>query len=399
MRKQILFILAFVTCILCSAQSNTAEVMIADLMNRHHIASLMAVAVKDGETIWEGAYGYADIGRKIKAYPDTVIRVASISKTVTSAVLMGLYEQGKFTLDQDIGTVLGYKVRNPGFPDSPVTFRQLLTHTSSIIDSANYGSLMSASYGSYPASMKEFLCPGGKYYSSANFGKYKPGSGTFSYSNFCFGLLGTLAEKLSGKRFDILVREMLKKMKITGSFNVQDLPDMNKLAVTYRYSSGNHTATSDNYGGVKPQAVNYSAYKPGVNALGFGPQGGIRLSVRDMAAMMKMFISGGVFQGERILKSETVDLMCSKQWEGYGFGGLYRKKGLGLHITDDFIPGMELTGHTGIAYGILADMYFSRVNKLGIAIIINGSLNKQSGVFHDVEEKLIDIISSEILKI
>lgn len=383
---------------IAAADYPVAEKAIAELLKNSHAATILAVAVKDGKIVWEGAYGQSDVTRGIKAKPDTMIRVASISKTFTATALMTLFEQGKFQLNEDISTALGYKVRNPNYPDTPITYLQLLTHTSSIVDSDSYGSLINATFSGTIPSVKEFLVPGGKYYSKSNFGSYKPGSGTFNYSNFCFGLLGTLVEKLSGKRFDIFVREnVLSKLKIRGSFNIQDIADINKVAVCYRYNASGPQASTDNFGGVKPAAPNLSSYKPGTNAMYFGPQGGLRVSARDLAAFMLMFLNKGTYGDNQILKPETVSLMLEKHWEGNGFGGLYKKKGLGIHITDDFVPGVEMYGHVGIAYGIRSDMYFSPAKNSGMAFILNGANPAQSGVYTDAEERLAQIIASEIL--
>ena len=45
---------------------------------------------------------------------------------------MTLFDKNKFYLDQDISDFLGYKVRNPNFPDTPITIKSVLSHTSSI---------------------------------------------------------------------------------------------------------------------------------------------------------------------------------------------------------------------------------------------------------------------------
>ncbi len=58
--------------------------------------------------------------------------IASISKTITATAVMQLWEQGLFELDDDVNDYLPFNVRNPNHPDVPITFRMLLTHTSSI---------------------------------------------------------------------------------------------------------------------------------------------------------------------------------------------------------------------------------------------------------------------------
>jgi CubicO group peptidase (beta-lactamase class C family) len=83
------------------------------------------------------ADGYADkaAGRKVTA--DDPVRVASISKMVVAIGVMRLVEQGKLDLDADVSTQL-LTLRNPAYPDVPITLRLLLSHRSSLTDAAGY---------------------------------------------------------------------------------------------------------------------------------------------------------------------------------------------------------------------------------------------------------------------
>ena len=69
---------------------------------------------------------------------DNPARVASISKLVVAIAVMRLVEQGKLGLDRDISDYLGWKVRNPAFPDAPITLRALLSHQSGLRDAVDY---------------------------------------------------------------------------------------------------------------------------------------------------------------------------------------------------------------------------------------------------------------------
>ena len=78
--------------------------------------------------------GCADVENHVLATPEALFHMALVSKTITGAVLLHLWESGRFNLDDDVNQYLPFAVRNPRFPDRPVTFRMLLTHTSSIND-------------------------------------------------------------------------------------------------------------------------------------------------------------------------------------------------------------------------------------------------------------------------
>ena len=166
--------------------------------------------VKSGRTVFSAGYGYADVEKARRVTPDTVFQIASVSKTVTATALMQLWEAGAFKLDDPIAPHLDFKVVHPTFPDVPITFRHLFTHTSGISD-AVYDDL-DFSTGDLP-SLRDFLtaylAPGGKYYDAAKcYSDAKPGT-AWSYSNVGAALLGYLGARLSGKPFDVFTRERI----------------------------------------------------------------------------------------------------------------------------------------------------------------------------------------------
>ena len=366
-----------------SLDKNLRHVQIAN-----QVLGMSVVVVIGDSVVFNKGYGTADLGRNIAVTESTIYRIASISKSVTATALMQLYEQGRFALDDDISTAMGYQVRNPRFPNDKVTFKQLLTHTSSIIDGSTYNSFLSASYSGSIPKISEILLAGGRYYGSgACWGNYKPGT-QFEYANLGFGIIGTLVEKLSGQRFDEFCwQHILQPLGMTASFNVLDLPNFDNIAVLYRRQGSQWIAQTDDYKGVRPAPRDLSIYQMGDNGIIFGPQGGLRTSAADLSKFMRAHMSGGSFAGACILQDTTVARMHQQHWSGYAMGGFYKKKGLGLHITDDLIPGQTLIGHAGEAYGLLSDMYFDQAKRYGMIFIMNGGDQTfTSGVFYAVEE-------------
>lgn len=69
---------------------------------------------------------------------DTAFQVGSISKMVACIGLLQLMDDKGVSLDDELGDVLGYEVRNPYYPEVPVTLRQLMTHTASLRDASDY---------------------------------------------------------------------------------------------------------------------------------------------------------------------------------------------------------------------------------------------------------------------
>jgi CubicO group peptidase (beta-lactamase class C family) len=109
---------------------------------QHRLASLSVLAVRDGRVVYERQFGDRFIATATDAAKpanaQTMYRIASISKLVVAVGVMRLVEEGKLALDEDVGTYLGWRLRNPHFPDAKITLRMFLTHTSSLRDGAFY---------------------------------------------------------------------------------------------------------------------------------------------------------------------------------------------------------------------------------------------------------------------
>ena len=103
-------------------------------MDTAHVPGVATWCSKNGQIIWQQCYGYANLEDSIAVADTTSFILASISKTVVGTAIMQLWERNIFQLDDDINGHLPFNVRNPHHPDSAITFRMLMTHTSSIND-------------------------------------------------------------------------------------------------------------------------------------------------------------------------------------------------------------------------------------------------------------------------
>src|SRR5690242_8503042 len=92
----------------------------------------VGVAFNANGEIGSFAEGIADPRSQRRATADDPVRVASVSKMVTAIGVMKLVEQGKLDLTTDVSRWLGWRLRNPGFPNQPITLSMLLSHTSSV---------------------------------------------------------------------------------------------------------------------------------------------------------------------------------------------------------------------------------------------------------------------------
>ena len=359
----------------------------------------------DEEAVYN--FGLRNLSQNLAVTNDTKYRIASISKSFTALGLMKLYDQDLFGLDDDISTYLGYTVRNPNFPNQPITFRMVLSHTSSLQDGTGYGNFLNATYSQNPIpNISSVLVPGGSYFTANMWRTETPGT-FFAYSNLNFGLIGTLIEKISNQRFDIFMKnEILIPLGIAGSFNIQDLTDIGNVAVIYRNISG-WSPQADNFNGVMPPAPNLAAYVIGSNGVYFGPQGGFRTSVSDIGKFLKYTKSNGLSVPGFMLES-TLAEMKNIQWNfngnnGDNYYGLFNKWGLGLHYantnSNDFICEQNtfgnFIGHTGEAYGLVSDAFYSEFGDKGFVFVTNGSWNGyQTGPtsFYTIEDAVFSAL-------
>jgi CubicO group peptidase (beta-lactamase class C family) len=377
---------------------------ILELLDKHKVVGLAASVIQEGHKIWSGGYGLANIARHIPVTEHTVFRIASISKTVVATATMQLVEKGLCGIDQDVGEILGFPVRNPKHPNIPLTLKQIMTHTSGLQDEYVRFVVDSRSENPPKIRLADILMPDGPYYMDALWGDGQPGEpDRFEYSNLGAVILATVVEKLSNERFDEYCRRHLfepLQMHET-SFNIGDLKDMDAVAVLYEYSEADNRfiVGTDDFGGRKPDAIDYSSYVPGTNGALFSPQGGLRTTVNDLTRFLEAHANAGMPGGSRILKPEMADLMHSPHWSGHRRDGFFRNCGLQFQITNDLIPGHRLIGHAGDAYGLLSDMYFHKHERWGIILVMNGLCQRKGqGVYFEAEEEFAHLLHSTFLK-
>lgn len=361
------------------------------------LASLSVLAVREGRVVYERAFGrrFVDTGGAGGDKPatiDTLYRIASISKLVTTIGVMRLVEEGRLALDADLGRYLGYPLRNPHFPAVPVTMRMLLTHTSSLRDDAGYFWL--------DGTLQERIAAPAMWSR-----EHAPGT-FFSYANLPWGVAGTVMEKVTGERFDRLMKRLvLDPLGLRGGYNPAELDaaTLANLATLYRKatagdvqvwdSNGPWIAQTDDYSSGPPVSRAREDYVVGSNGTLFGPQGGLRASAGDLGRVMRMLLDGGEIDGRRVLKKETVEAMLSRQWQrgaangdaDYGsHRGRFNAWGLGnQQFTDVSGPDFgdrlvedapfPASGHLGDAYGLMATLAFERTSRSGFVFLAGGT--------------------------
>jgi CubicO group peptidase (beta-lactamase class C family) len=379
--RNIIFILLFFTMSL-NAQNIQNSFQSVVTNQELSAAAMVNYTIKKGQFIIENSAtaGYRNIEKQLPFNLQTKVRIASISKNITAIGVMQLVEQHKLNLDEDINKILGFEIRNPNFPNKAITARMLLSHTSSIQDGDTYGDFLSATYYDLVMpTLQDHIAKGGKFYNESSFSKYQPGN-YFEYANLNYGILGTMIEKLSGERFDeFMQRHILTPLGIAGSYNMIDLIEDPNRAMPYRFDSV-WKAQTDKIKPGETMDINYKNYAVGTNAVRFGPHGGLRISVLDLAKLNALLLNDGIINNVRILEKKTVDIMSQIVWEFNGGNGntgdgFYQAFGLGMQIYSNGLWAKDdiWMGHSGQAYGLVSNAYFNKKKKKGIAFIITGS--------------------------
>jgi CubicO group peptidase (beta-lactamase class C family) len=384
---------AFVLAALSNPRQRSLDEFIRQRMKAANIPGLSAGIVKKDRVVWTGAFGWADVEDKKTMTEETIQNIGSISKTITATAVMQLFEQGKFKLDDDVNGYLPFPVRNPRFPVDPITFRQLLTHKSSIKDGPAYEHSYSCGDPTVPLKdwIKGYLVPGGKDYSGEdNFHDWRPGTKetpVWSYSNVGFGLLGYLVEVMSGRDFADYSRDNIfvpLGMKATGWY-LADI-DIAQHAIPYSLLSEDRRLppgiTFDTflprYGKDKQSARIGGLFPHCLYSFPNYPDGLIRTSVRDLSRFLRAYASGGTFEGKRILKEETVRTMLSKEHFGRG-----------LCWSDATLKnGDGAWGHSGGDPGISTQMLFRPSDLVGIIVFFN--LDTPGKASEEIVERLFD---------
>lgn len=389
----------------------TIQADLSQIFMRYKLMGMSVVGICNGEVSFSHYQGLADFQRNIPIDNNTKYRIASVSKAITAMALMKLWEQGYFQLDDDVNTYLNFSLRNPNFPSKAITFRMLLSHTASLNDGSGYENFLSATYNNNPPpNLSQLLTPSGSYYTANMFLNKEPGT-YFTYANITYGVIGTLIERISGKRFDIFCKEnIFQPLGLDASFNIQDLSNINQVAVLYRKSGSSWVPQIDNYNGIMPPPRDLSGYTIGNNGLIFSPQGGLRISAKDLGVLAMLMINKGIYNNVRILNAATVNTMLEPQWTYNGTNGnnyycLFNEWTLGLHsITNrtrcDVVLGKKMVGHAGEAYGLISDWYFNVSTKEAVIFATNGSetayATTSQSAFYAVEHEIFQAVKKEL---
>jgi CubicO group peptidase (beta-lactamase class C family) len=356
------------------------------------------------------AQGLADITTRRAVTADDPVRVASISKLVVAIGVLRLVEAGTLDLDADVSPQLGWTLRNPRYPDRPISLRLLLSHRSSLTDAAGYYATP------LDGQLKDTLDDPRAWDAAHAPGTY------YRYTNLNFPLVAAVMERATGERFDKLMQRLvLAPLQLQACYNWDTCSDASAARAVVLYDKAGAPAKDDNHGArpacsVVPAAdgrCDLSVWKPGANGATFSPQGGLRISANDLAKIGRLLLGQGQVDGVRLLTPSSVRTLTQPLWTyAPGNGDTSEDDGsapqrpmicrYGLatqtlatrrrHCGDDpFGDGIARVGHAGEAYGLLSGLWVDRHAGTGVVYFATGVEATAPGThsgFSAIEEAL-----------
>lgn len=326
---------------------------IDSIRKNYQNVGLYAVAVNNSKVVYSKSFGYSDLIKKDSIKENDLFLIASVSKPFVGTAIIQLVEKEMISLDDDVNKYLDYSVRNPRFPQTPITVKMLLCHRSGLKRSSPF-----------KGNFIDIFIEGEKDKLMSLYEEFMPGTG-MSYSNMGFDILGAVIEKVTGNRFDEYVdNNILKPLGIYGGYDISRL-DTSRFVRTYSYKDGQFRKLSTVY---SKEAI--KNYKLGYSINKLWPAGGMVISADDLAKFMIAHMNKGKTKGKkRILSEKSEELLWEQANKGHGMSILSFKK---------TIPFIELIGMTGGARGVHSAFLFNPEKEVGFVLICNGCTSESA---------------------
>lgn len=366
---------------LCPARLERAERLVGRFVQEGKLAGAVTLVARGGETVTLTSQGWQDRERGLPMREDSLFRIYSMTKIVTTVGILALYEQGLLDLNDPVGKHLpGFRnlsVRLPDGSEEPsardMTIYDLLRHCGGIPYIARTDLLrpthtledLAAEYAKKPLAAQ----PGTKW--------------MYSEST---DILARIAEVVSGRRHDIHLRETIfepLEMKDTGYF-VEDARS-DRLCVCYRHAIDGSLTVQDGAGPESPYRS-----EPRL----FGGGSGLVSSVGDYQRFATMLLRGGAWRDRRILGRKTVELMTLDHLpEGHphlSIGTQCFRFGLGVSVVTDVARSRCLSSPGDYGWGGAAgtQVWISPAEDLIVMIMIQVRADIPTGIM-DIYKRLV----------
>jgi CubicO group peptidase (beta-lactamase class C family) len=333
------------------------EAWVASRMAYRGLPGLSLGIVHDQELVWARGFGQADVDRQVPAAPDTIYRIASISKLFTSTAILQLRDAGRLRLDDPVadhlpGCRLGRPAEGPA-----VTIRHLLTHTAGLPREAAFPYWSDEVFPTAAEVMAGLARQEAVY----------PPETRWKYSNLGLTLAGELVAAVAGEPYAAYVQR-----RILGPLG------MESTSVGVADDRRGRLATG--YGRRMPDGTR--ALRPFTDARGIDPAAGIAATVEDLARFAMLQFRDGPAGGRQILAGRTLREMQRPHWVEPDW-----KSGWGLGFKVIHRADRDLVGHGGWVAGYQTAFFFSPKEKVAVIALTNAD---DGAPYPDAPESVVD---------
>jgi CubicO group peptidase (beta-lactamase class C family) len=315
---------------------------ISALMARFNVPGVSVAVIRDHRIHWAKGYGIADVATGAPVNAETMFQAASISKPVAAMAVLRAVQDGLFTLDTDINTILtSWKLAGGQFTkDGPVTPRTLTSHTSGLGDGFGFPGYNPTD--SVPT-VVQFL-QGSKLSNVGVIFMERPPMTLMEYSGGGVTLMQQALSDARRKPFtDIMRDDVLRPLGMTRSTFEQPLPE-----------SFDRNAARAHSGEGKAMGAKWHVYPEQAAA-------GLWTTPSDLARLVIEVQRASLGQSNRVLSRVTVQEMLSPVGVGdYAVGFAIQKMGQGWYFA-----------HGGSNWGFRATLLAHKVKGYGLVIMTN----------------------------
>lgn len=340
-----------------------------DVLDKDHVPGAGVALVSNGELLWCGGLGKADIASSRDVTCDTEFRVGSISKSFVALALLKLQEEGKINLEarlQDVAPEV--PVKNRWESTNPVRIVNLLEHT------AGFDDMEAAEVYNFNDRYDFSLLEVFKRFQEPEDVRWPP-STRMSYSNPGFGIAGYLIEKVAGTPFDQYIRQTI--LRPLGMANA-DFP----------FTDANKPLLATPYDGNPPRAL------PGYPYIYLRPAGDLKASPGELAKLVQFFLRRGKAGDAQIVKPESIIRMESVETTLAAKNGL--RLGYGLANYTEVTGGVVTHGHDGGIDGFISSYRYMPEQNWGYVVLLNSTQSGQA--LNDLNKLAIDFLSKDFPK-
>lgn len=344
----------------CLTDNSTMHETILKYINRYKLNGVSLVIAKGNKIIYSYNHGFLDTGKSKPVNNESLLRTASVTKFITAIGLLKLYDEGKIKLDEDIGKYLGIKIANPRHPKSPITVRQLMSHTSSIENGS--------SFNNNSKSLDKIL--GLDDECKKNYSNSIPGT-RYKYKNLNGGLFGALIEAISKESLQsYMQREIFEPLKMKAYYNLSLVNDIDLDNVSSIFMR-DFTLLRRPVTILKNAKQDYNNSSNPLHNYNISI-GSLWTNANYLIRPLMMLAGKGELDGKRYLKEETVNMMIADQSKIPGSSVTLENGKYGLSVERMLKLGkLPWFGHQGRFEGTLACAYFQPDTGLCIALVCN----------------------------